>query len=301
MSETDLTESECPNCHTPLKGQFCSRCGQNQKGFDRFFLSLVRESFDDIFATDSRAAKTIVALLLRPGFLTREYFLGKRARYVQPLRLYFITSLAFFLLLSLVSMLNTDSIQLHMDDFDDEDKAVLEAVKEESASEGVHFEIDFLTEEQDKKLEAIFDTQIQKAKDIAENDPGRIIDIILDLAPPVVFCLLPLFAFLLKIVYINTDRYYTQHLVLAVHNHCFLYIVFMVDTFLDLFTGYLIVEAIQTVLAIWIPVYLILSLRANYSEGWILTLLKGGILAFSYIILFFFASLIAMVVGLMGL
>ncbi len=301
MSEANLAKSECPNCHTPLEGQFCSRCRQNQKGLDRFFLSLLRESFDDIFATDSRAAKTILALLVRPGFLTKEYFLGKRARYVQPLRLYFITSLAFFLLLSLASILNPNDIHFDDDDFSDDDKAALEVITEESESDDADFEFDFLTEKQNEELSVFFHAQIEKAKDIGENDPGRFVDIALDLAPPVVFCLLPLFALLLKIVYVNTDRYYTQHLVLAVHNHCFLYFAFMADAFLDLFADYLVLEIISTILAIWIPVYLFLSLRTNYSEGWILTFFKFGILGFSYIIMFIIAGLIAMLVGLMSL
>jgi len=102
--------SLCPNCGTSLKGQFCHQCGQNQKGFDRFFLSLVSEAFEDLISHDSRAIRTLFALLLRPGFLTLQYFKGRRAHYVQPLRLYFITSLVCFFAISLQNTLSPSFI-----------------------------------------------------------------------------------------------------------------------------------------------------------------------------------------------
>jgi len=47
---------------------------------------------------DSRLWRTVWPLLARPGFLTREYFAGHRARYLQPFRLYLIMSVLFFVL-----------------------------------------------------------------------------------------------------------------------------------------------------------------------------------------------------------
>jgi hypothetical protein len=99
MTDTTL----CPNCKTPLHGQFCSECGQNQKGIDRFLLTLVNEAFEDLFRWNSRAWRTLFGLMFKPGFLSKEYFKGRRARYVQPIRLYFITSIVFFVVLSVVN------------------------------------------------------------------------------------------------------------------------------------------------------------------------------------------------------
>ena len=47
--------------------------------------------------TDSRLWRTLAALLLRPGYLTREFLAGRRARYLPPVRLYLVISLVFFL------------------------------------------------------------------------------------------------------------------------------------------------------------------------------------------------------------
>ncbi len=87
------TQDQCKNCRTPLTGPFCHQCGQPAKSIIRFFGSLIHELLEDIINLDSRAARTLVALLFRPGFLTREYVSGRRFSYVPPLRLFLITSL----------------------------------------------------------------------------------------------------------------------------------------------------------------------------------------------------------------
>ncbi|WP_144393084.1 DUF3667 domain-containing protein [Pleionea sediminis] len=93
--KTPDTESMqvCKNCQTPLSGPFCHQCGQPSKSIIRFFGSLAREFFEDIINLDSRAFNTLIALLFRPGFLTKEYVSGKRFKYVPPLRLFLLTSL----------------------------------------------------------------------------------------------------------------------------------------------------------------------------------------------------------------
>jgi hypothetical protein len=95
-NETEAPESSvsyCKNCHTPLTGPFCHQCGQPDKSIIRFFGDLIRELLEDIISLDSRAVRTLIALLFRPGFLTKEYLAGRRFYYVPPLRLFLITSL----------------------------------------------------------------------------------------------------------------------------------------------------------------------------------------------------------------
>jgi eukaryotic-like serine/threonine-protein kinase len=45
---------------------------------------------------DSKIFRTVKLLLLKPGFLTREYFEGRRVRYVSPIRLYLVFSVLYF-------------------------------------------------------------------------------------------------------------------------------------------------------------------------------------------------------------
>lgn len=93
VDKSDQEQTVCKNCHTSLSGPFCHQCGQPSKSIIRFFGTLIRELLEDIISLDSRAARTLVALLFRPGFLTKEYVAGRRFRYVPPLRLFLLTSL----------------------------------------------------------------------------------------------------------------------------------------------------------------------------------------------------------------
>ena len=85
----------CKNCNSELVGLYCSECGQ--KNIESFtFSKLVKDFFDNIFSLDSRLFQTLKFLIIRPGFLTNEYWSGKRITYLPPFRLYLLTSILYF-------------------------------------------------------------------------------------------------------------------------------------------------------------------------------------------------------------
>jgi hypothetical protein len=86
----------CENCGAPLYGEHCHACGQPTKGLVRHFSSVLGDFFDTVFNIDSRVLRTIGPLLTRPGFLSLEYFAGRRVRYVTPMRLFLFLSLVMF-------------------------------------------------------------------------------------------------------------------------------------------------------------------------------------------------------------
>jgi len=87
----------CANCGAPMYGAFCYACGQPEKGMIRHLASVMADVADTIFNVDSRIFRSIPALYFRPGFLTNEYFAGRRTRYVTPFRLFFfLCVIAFF-------------------------------------------------------------------------------------------------------------------------------------------------------------------------------------------------------------
>ena len=92
----------CANCGTVLHGRYCSVCGQQADTAAHSVGHFLWEAVEALTHADSRVRSTLPPLLRRPGFLTREFFAGRRARYVQPLRLYLIVSVVFFLLSSLL-------------------------------------------------------------------------------------------------------------------------------------------------------------------------------------------------------
>jgi len=134
----------------------------------------------------------------------------------------------------------------------------------------------------------------KKGKEIEAN-PNLIIDKVFDVLPATMFVLLPLSALILKFWYLFSGRYYIEHLILALHNHSFLFVVFLLIMLLNSYAGWRdpdeqgqITETvfwINIVLYCWIPVYFLLSLKRVYQQGWFLTGVKYVVIGFSYIML----------------
>src|SRR4051794_38404878 len=72
----------CQNCGVALLGEYCSACGQPVKGMIRPLSSMLHDVADTVLNIDSRIFRTLAPLYFRPGYLTNEYFAGRRVRYV---------------------------------------------------------------------------------------------------------------------------------------------------------------------------------------------------------------------------
>ncbi len=104
------TGRRCENCGAPLYGDHCYSCGQPTKGLIRQFSSILGDFFDTVFDIDSRVLRTVGPLLLRPGYLSLEYFAGRRVRYVTPMRLFlFLSLVAFFAIQGNIDISEPDS------------------------------------------------------------------------------------------------------------------------------------------------------------------------------------------------
>ena len=77
--------------------RYCGACGQRAEPPVHSLLHFSRVATEDLTHADSRLWRTLGALLFRPGFLTAEFLGGRRARYLPPVRLYLVLSVAFFL------------------------------------------------------------------------------------------------------------------------------------------------------------------------------------------------------------
>ena len=93
----------CGNCRTPLAGGHCYVCGQPVRGLIRPLAGWIADFFDSVFDWDGRLPRTLVPLLLRPGFLTTEYIAGRRVRYVTPVRLFLFLAIVLFFAVRLVA------------------------------------------------------------------------------------------------------------------------------------------------------------------------------------------------------
>ena len=88
----------CLNCGTTFGGQYCGKCGQRAHSRLISIWELIRDAFGDLFELDSRLWQTLLPLVIRPGQLTRDYLLGRRARFMPPFRTYLVLSVVFFLI-----------------------------------------------------------------------------------------------------------------------------------------------------------------------------------------------------------
>lgn len=86
----------CANCATPLQGPWCHACGQAGEDLHRSVFKLIGESIEGFFHADGRLWRTLPALLMRPGKLTRDYLDGHRAPQIPPFRMFLVLLLIVF-------------------------------------------------------------------------------------------------------------------------------------------------------------------------------------------------------------
>jgi hypothetical protein len=91
-------EKVCLNCHSDLYGRFCHVCGQENLEPQETVWHLVQHFFNDITHFDGKFFSTVKYLLRKPGFLSSEYMIGRRAAYLNPIRMYVFTSAIFFII-----------------------------------------------------------------------------------------------------------------------------------------------------------------------------------------------------------
>ncbi|PYM00498.1 MAG: hypothetical protein DMF13_09830 [Verrucomicrobia bacterium] len=106
--------------------------------------------------------------------------------------------------------------------------------------------------------------------------------------PYMMLCCIPLFAFVLKVLYVRKRIFYIDHLVYALHIHSFAYLAIMLIVLITLglnrsipgtFAGWIIA-------ALWITfaTQIFLSIRRVYRQGWFFTFFKFFLGGFAYLI-----------------
>ena len=91
-------EKNCLNCNAQVAGRYCNICGQENIEPKESVIHLVNHFFQDVTHFDGKFFSTLWLLMVRPGFLSKEYVNGRRASYLNPIRMYVFTSAIFFLI-----------------------------------------------------------------------------------------------------------------------------------------------------------------------------------------------------------
>lgn len=389
--------THCQNCAAPLTGQFCSRCGQQAIDYHQSFAALLVDAADSFFNWDTKFLKTVGVLLTRPWRLTNDFNAGRRVRYVHPLRLYLLASIAFFLVVKVVNVNTGGALQLNDDDrakisatlaqLSAADSALTAEQRDKLASlrarwaatppEGEQTperrklekiarrvsaldEDGKLTRKELVKLDALLASippppdvvgppnpggpetapsessgtaapgvpapsippapPVKKSPGIhfgTSDDPNEpqpafakwleqrvkskvgedgskgqlFLETLRNNIPTMMLCCIPLFALVLKILYIRQRRFYMEHLIYALHIHSYAYIAAVIITLLALAASR-ISEPVQVLLAVALSfaavAFVFTSIRRVYKQGWFFTTFKfllGGTI-YSFVLVF---------------
>ena len=266
-------------------GKFCSSCGQSFADIDKPMKDVLHDLLE-IFNLDRSIVKTIIPFLFKPGFLSSEYMAGRRKKYLSPVKFYLFMSIVFFFIAREASnvpnsesetirfTLGSDSNQTVITD----DSSLVEILGSDSLYYGMASPVDSLDEEAYERSEKIRNNALK-----ALNNKEMLINEFYKFISYNLFILMPIFALLLKLLYIRRKRYYIEHLVFSINMHSFA--LFLLSVLLSL---KLIIKGNDdyvSLLFLIVPVYFTIGMKRFYKQSIFKTLVKEFILALIYSIL----------------
>jgi hypothetical protein len=357
----------CANCGAPMHGPYCYACGQPEKGMIRQLASVMSDVLDTIFNIDSRIFRSLLPLYFRPGYLTIEYFAGRRVRYVTPFRLFFFLCIIAFFAIQIALNLGDSNFNFNVRDTGDIETAQTEAdlkARTDKALSGIEVaknapnmpaaaieslekgaaairkksddRLAYLKardaarakgekpppDPNEKKDEISFDgtpwdpvthpikvawlpafanaqlnEMAARAKEniiAAKRNPRHLIEAVFARLPWTLGLLMPLFAVLLKVVYIFKRRLYMEHLLVALHSHAFIFMSLLLLALLALVRNAtadtapaldVLWDLLRAAVWIWLPVYLFLMQKRVYRQGWIMTTIKYTVIGICYTVI----------------
>ncbi len=97
----------------------------------------------------------------------------------------------------------------------------------------------------------------------------------------VLFYLLPIFALLLKLLYIRKDYFYSEHLVFSIYYYNFFYLAGSLQILVQQVPQ---LEWVGNIISLWIVLYLLFAMKRMYQQGWGKTIVKYLIFGFVFFI-----------------
>ena len=285
-------QTKCQNCGYEGIKKFCPECGQKNIQLKKI-TQLLSDFFDTFLSLDFRIFSTLKYLIFKPGFLTKEYWDGRREKYLPPLRLYLIISFLTFVILPFITQFTLGKGFL----------CVTSEEQKESAPEGYalmefYYFDDVINqyEEQYEKGEIDKDefdsitqsiTAVHKGMNIAFERRITIDNMLTQYVPMAMFLMMPLLAVLMHLIlYRNKELFYIHHLIASVHLHSFmflnLFILLLIMPIIPDFIG----DAIGPLIIILPPIiYFIFSFKNTYNDNWLKSILKSLVSGPLYLIM----------------
>lgn len=193
----------CASCGGLVGDKFCGACGEKKVDSHDFALKhYLEESVEGITHFDNKFFRTAKLLLAKPGELTADFSKGKRMAYLKPFQLFVICNVIFFFL---AGSLNIFSLPLYS--FYAYDPYVSFHTKE-TILKKVHNDAEF------KELATNFNSHVGTESKLY------------------IALFIPALALVFALIFFNTKRYFTEHLVFSTHYFSFILIYFTLFTLL---------------------------------------------------------------------
>jgi hypothetical protein len=347
----ERSAKNCLNCNAQVYGKYCHICGQENIEPKESAWHLLSHFFQDITHFDGKFFTSIKYLILKPGFLSHEYLLGRRASHLNPVRFYIFTSAFFFLIFFSLFKISIPKNVTTVDN--GKEKKKVDELRSMDAKAYKAFIDDVITN--DSTLKFAYDSTLyfkyldsiaaagvnfsftpskyktrkeydsalthgkkhnwierqftykqielnEKYKGDAKTAFTAVLDKLLHSLPQILFITLPVFAFLLKLLYIRRKQYYyVNHAIFTIHLFVFVFIallaVFGINKLKEvLHAGWL--GYISGFIILLIFVYNYKAMRNFYQQGraktitkFLLLQLTNFIVVIFLFIVFFMASI----------
>lgn len=281
------SEKDCLNCGAEVTGKFCSNCGQENIETKEKFLPMVGHFISDYLHFDSKFFRSFAPLFFKPGFLTKQYWDGKRVEYIPPLRIFFFVTIIFVVCAGV--FYKKYNAELKKQFYENPTLARLDSVYRDAPDTTKVFV--------DEKIGTLTVKSIREKRADDVRMLGKLksgLDDVFNSLKYVAFLLLPIYALIFKLLYIRRKSYYVDHLIYSMHIQVFAYATLTISFFLPLLL-HIPLKVMMNIAMITIFIYIAISLRYLYKQAWWKTILKSMISVFA---MFFFTALTMLMIAL---
>ena len=341
----ERTAKDCLNCKTEVQGKYCHVCGQENIEPVESAWHLIQHFLYDLTHFDGKFFSTIKTLLFKPGFLSAEYVAGRRASYLNPLRMYIFTSAFFFLVFfsaykiepsdnavtytvggrSVAELRTMDSLSFEKFSNDyfkgtPQSREVFNSYLD-SLEGGIHFFENIYRSRQQydslRRAGAVKDSWLRRQliyREIAINKKyghnrsqiwSDLMNRLTHAFPQLLFISLPLFALVLKLLYIRRKRfYYAAHLIFSVNLYIFAFMVMLLIigiSKVDELFGLNWLGIVKLLLIALVFFYEYKSMRKFYAQNRAKTIMKFFLLNLGHFIIMLTLIIIGFLISLMNI
>lgn len=311
----------CLNCGELLqqKHNYCPNCGQENTDNQVSIGLLLREFLSNFFSLDSRFGRTFRPFLFNPGKLTIAFNEGRRVLYANPIRWYLVISIFhfFFMAKMFEPTIKDKKLRGFMDEMEALSVAEFDSIYNyPDTSKSVDWPLSnnkmklirHLNQEVNLTPDEIMDTlKLDNQPILRRYASKQIIKInqetnaslstyIMRQIPIIIFFILPVYAFLLKVFFWRKGLY-IKHLIHSIHIHSFFFfllgwvwvLALLIEDFEDFGLGFTLLLT---------SVYIVISFRRVYCVKYIWSSFRLLIIGLIYSIALIFSLVIGVILSL---